>query len=336
MTGRDGWSFAGSAGGTVADRHWLNGPAAWASGRSHARARDGRIELKALQRPLRFLVTECQPPESREKRRQSVGTSSGETFVETLEYLAPDCRCECVRLADGDAALDGLAPLKAYDGVFLPGTPIHVYEETEDVQRQLAFMRRLFRSGTPSFGSCAGIQLAAAAAGGKVRPMPNQREAGFARRIFRTCTGAGHPLLAGRPPVYDAPSIHSDEVETLPEGALLLASNAVTRVQAAEIRHDGGIFWGVQYHPEPTLDEVAKALKRQEEDLIREGLFTDRVALDQVTHRIGALAGEPGRRDLAWQLGVDAQVTDPALWTIEIRNFIEYLVRLTCIARGRA
>jgi GMP synthase (glutamine-hydrolysing) len=292
--------------------------------------------LRAPQQALRFLVTECQPPESREKRRQSVGTSSGETFLKTLEYLAPGCRCECVRLADGDAALDGLAPLESYDGVFLPGSPIHVYEETEDVQRQLAFMRRLFRSGTPSFGSCAGIQLAAAAAGGKVRRMPDQREVGFARRIFRTCIGAGHPLLAGRPPVYDAPSIHSDEVETLPEGALLLASNAMTTIQAAEIRHDGGIFWGVQYHPELTLDEVAKALERQEEDLIREGFVTDRAALDQVTRRIETLAAEPGRRDLAWQLGVDAQVTDPALRTIEIRNFIDYLVRPTCIARGRA
>jgi GMP synthase (glutamine-hydrolysing) len=43
----------------------------------------------------------------------------------------------------------------------------------------------------------------------------------------------------------------------LPEGALALAANNVSPVRAAEVRHGRGIFWGVQYHPELSLFEVA-------------------------------------------------------------------------------
>ncbi|MBD0276083.1 MAG: type 1 glutamine amidotransferase, partial [Acetobacteraceae bacterium] len=44
---------------------------------------------------------------------------------------------------------------------------------------------------------------------------------------------------------------------------------------------------------------------------------------------------EPCRRDLAWQLGLDEQVTDPALRRTELRNFVERLVRPAMEARGR-
>src|SRR5207237_1277083 len=83
------------------------------------------------------------------------------------------------------------------DAVFLTGSPLHVYADTPEVRRQLAFMRAVFASGTPSFGSCAGLQLAVAAAGGRVRKMPEQMEAGIARRITPTPAGRHQPLLAG-------------------------------------------------------------------------------------------------------------------------------------------
>ncbi len=148
-----------------------------------------------------------------------------------------------------------------YDAVFLTGSPLHLYEETPETRRTVAFMRSVFASGTPAFGSCAGLQVAKVAAGDSVRPNARRLEAGFARRITPTADGRSHPLLAGRPAAFDAPAIHTDEVDALPPGATLLAGNRLTAVQAAEIRFDGGVFWGGQYHPEIGLDEVAGALR---------------------------------------------------------------------------
>jgi GMP synthase (glutamine-hydrolysing) len=284
---------------------------------------------------LRFLVAESEPPAAREKRRKSVGRSSGETFLARLDALAPRAACDRIKPADLDSDLPDIDRIAEYDAVFLTGSPLHLYDNTPETRRQIAFMRTVFRSGTPSFGSCAGLQVAIVAAGGTVRAMGARREAGFARRIFRQEAGRNHPLLAGRPPVFDAPAIHTDEVETLPDGATLLASNSVTHVQAAEIRHDGGIFWGVQYHPEISLREVAAALRRQADDLIEHDLAPDEAAVESHAALVDALHDAPGRRDLAWRLGLDEQVTDEALRMSELRNFIAHLVLPTRSARGR-
>ena len=49
---------------------------------------------------LRFLVAESEPPQARETRRESVGRSSGETYIDTLRFLAPGAVCHRVKPAD--------------------------------------------------------------------------------------------------------------------------------------------------------------------------------------------------------------------------------------------
>lgn len=284
---------------------------------------------------MRFLIAESEPPEAREKRRQSVGRSSGETYVAMLHELVPGAGCDRVKPADADGQPLDTTAIERYDAVFLSGSPLHVYDDTAEVQRELAFMRRVFASGTPSFGSCAGLQVATAAAGGTVRSMGKHREAGFARRIVPTDAGRDHPLLRGRPAAFDAPAVHTDEVAMLPPGATLLAGNSLTAVQAAEIRFDRGVFWGVQYHPELSLHEVAAALRRQAADLLEHGLARCEEDVERVATLVDGLGRESDRTDLAWQLGLDVQVTDVRCRRTELRNFVEYLVKPTMAQRGR-
>ena len=168
-----------------------------------------------------------------------------------------------------------------------------------------------------------------------MRPNPRGREAAFARRIVRTEGGQGHALLAGRPAAFDALAIHADEVEALPEGGTALATNAVTAVQAAEIRFGPGTFWGVQYHPELSLAEIAAALERQADALLADGIAASREAIGHHAGLIRSLDGEPGRRDLAWRLGIDSEVTEPDRRRTELRNFLSALVLPTRSARGR-
>ena len=117
---------------------------------------------------------------------------------------------------------------------------------------------------------------------------------------------------------------------------MLLASNRVTQVQAAEIRFDGGVFWGVQYHPEIGLDEVAGALRRQVDELIEAGSARSRAEVEAYAAEVDALHREPDRRDVAWRLGLDEQITDKDTRLTEVRNFIEALVRPYQSARTRA
>jgi len=289
-----------------------------------------------MSQPFRFLVAESEAPEARDARRESVGRSSGETYVHTLRQLAHGALCDQLKPAEEEAPEQQPEGLRRYDAVFLCGSPMHVYDDTPKVRRLLRFMRAVFASGTPAFGSCAGLQVAVAAAGGKVRPRRHGQEAGFARRIVPTAAGRQHPLLAGRAASFDAIAIHSDEVEELPAGATLLASSSETQVQAVEIRSGNGLFWGVQYHPELALDEVGPALRRQAGSLVESALALDEVAVEAFAARVDALAREPARRDLAWQLGLDRQVTDAGLRQLELGNFIRHQAEPRRAARCRA
>lgn len=272
-----------------------------------------------------FLVAESATPDERAARRAHAGKSSGESYAATLRQLRPDARITIVAPADDDAPIYTLEMLRAFDAVFVTGSPLHVYDDSPPVRRQLAFMRAVFAAHTPSFGSCAGLQLAVAAAGGTVRAMPDRPEAGIARRITPTAAGRDHPLLAGRPPSWDAPAIHGDEVEKLPPDATVLAGNGVTQVQAAEIRHDGGVFWGVQYHPELAPGEIAVALRRQASELVEAGLAEDEAAVEARAALLDALHDRPADRALLWTLGVDREFADEARRRTELANFLDHV-----------
>ena len=115
----------------------------------------------------------------------------------------------------------------------------------------------------------------------------------------------------------------------------MLAANEVTAVQAAELRLGAGVFWGVQYHPELSLSEIADALRRQGLDAERQGSAPDRRDIDSYAGMIEELGRNPERGDLARHLGVNDQVTDTTLRRAELSNFIAHLVGPTHSRRGR-
>ena len=82
----------------------------------------------------------------------------------------------------------------------------------------------------------------------------------------------------------------------------------------------------MQNHPKVALDEIAGALRRQAKGLLEAGRVRTRSEVDVYADELDALHREPGRRDIAWRLGLDEQVPDEARRLTELRNFIEALV----------
>lgn len=286
--------------------------------------------------PLRILVVDGNTRDQRESHRLGYGTTPSEAYAEVLRGISPGLVTDICLPADGGANLPDGAGLASYDGIFLTGSALHIYRLEPAVTRQIDLMRAIYASGTPCFGSCWGIQIGAVAAGGSVLANPNGREVGFARRITVSEAGRSHPLLAGRPPCFDAPAIHLDSIVRPPVDATILASNAMSPVQAAEFRQDGGSFWGVQYHPEFPLAQVASILSRMVPILIEEGFRRDEAAAQGWLDELRALDAAPARQDLAWAHGLDAEVLDPHRRVTELRNFIEARVKPQVSLRGRA
>lgn len=288
-------------------------------------------------RALRLLFVDGNTRAQREAHAAGYGgVSPAESYAAEMTVIVPEIISDICLPADEGANLPDGAGLQSYDGIVLTGSALHIYDLEPAVTRQIELMRAIYASGTPCFGSCWGIQIGSVAAGGTVIANPNGREVGFARRIARTEAGRNHAMLAGRPASYDAPAIHLDTVALPPHGTTILASNAYSQVQAAEIRHDGGVFWGVQYHPEFPLRQVASILGRMVPILIAEGFRKDEAAAMTWLENLRTLDRDRDRCDLAWAHGLDREVLEDARRVTELRNFLEHRVKPQASARGRA
>jgi len=283
----------------------------------------------------RLLVIEGNTAEGRARHQAAGGVVASEGYADLLRELAPGAVIDVAFPADTGANLPDAAGLESYDGVAITGSALHIYEDVPEVRRQIELVRSVLDSGTPVFGSCWGLQLLTVAAGGSVRRNPQGREIGFGRAIRLTTAGREHPMYEGKSDAFEAVTFHLDEVETLPPGTTVLALNAMAGVQAAEIRHNGTVAWGVQYHPEYPLRELAAIVRRTGMRLVEEGFFAAEKDMLHYASELIVLDREPTNKALAWRHGIDGAVLDKGIRVKEVENWIRHQVLPTRARRGR-
>ncbi len=60
---------------------------------------------------------------------------------------------------------------------------------------------------------------------------------------------------------FNSPAFNFDEVVTLPDGAIHLASNKINKVQSINFKSGISDVWGLQYHPEITYNKMITLIK---------------------------------------------------------------------------
>ena len=275
----------------------------------------------------RILIADCWSAAGQQAMIALGTRGNAQLFEDAARLHDPGVHCVSVNVADCETLPAGTA-LADFDGVMLTGSPLSVCDPDPAVRRQIDFARGVFACGMPVWGSCYGLQLATVALGGTVRRNPNGRELGVARAIAMTESGAVHPVLAGRPMVFDALCSHEDEVETLPPRTTVLAGNGVSTVQAMAVRTPaGGAFFGTQYHPELDLAVVAAIVRLRASGLAAEGFAGTEAELHGLADDYQALSAAPERRDLAARHGIGREILDPRQRSMEIGNWLASVVR---------
>ncbi len=260
----------------------------------------------------------------RRARAKSLGIrTSSEIYALSIKAHFPEIVVDVVNAADPDWAIPEGRGFDDYAGFVVSGSALHAYDTDFAVTNQIEVLKQAADAGLPVFGSCWGLQIAAMAGGGDVRYHPKGKEVGFARKIMPTDAGRGHPMFAHKPPVFDAPCIHYDEVLLLPEGSTLLASNAHSEIQAAVIPLGKTQVWAVQYHPEYDLQQVLAVYSLYADDMIGSDFFADREELDNYCAKLRMLIAHPDDAGAAWQLGIDADVLDDRTRRGEIIAWVE-------------
>jgi GMP synthase (glutamine-hydrolysing) len=282
---------------------------------------------------IRFLVIDGYALAGREDLTAGGASTAGALYERMLKKCLPGCAVDILYPADAGAALPQGADIGQYDGIAWTGSSLTVHKPDENVTPQIEFAKAAFKAGVPSFGSCWAAQIAVVAAGGICAVNPRGREMGFARKISLTSEGRGHPLYYGKSSVFDAYISHDDEITHVPPGGIVLASNAYTRVQSVTVTHQGGVFWGLQYHPEYDLHEMSRLCYCRKQKLTDKGFFLSTDDAQVFVDQLEVLFQDPSRTDISWLLGIDEDIMNEDIRLAEVRNWIQQLVIPTRIAQ---
>ncbi|MHA1545717.1 MAG: type 1 glutamine amidotransferase [Alphaproteobacteria bacterium] len=274
----------------------------------------------------KFLVLDGYSRAGREDLVAGGASQAGKLYEAMLKRHCAGAQVDILYPADPDATLPSGTAIGDYDGVAWTGSSLTVFDESPGVNAQIEFARAVFAAQVPSFGSCWAAQIAVVAAGGTCAKHPRGREMFIARKIALTPEGRAHPLYCDKKSVFDAWISHDDEITHLPHGGVRLAGNDFTHVQSVAITYQGGVFWSLQYHPEYDLHEMARLIYCRKQKLTTLGFFTDTDAAQSLVDKLEALHQAPGRKDLAWGLGLDDDIANRDIRQAEVRNWINNLV----------
>jgi len=272
----------------------------------------------------RFLVLDGYDKAGRAALQAAGATPAGTLYRNMVFRYLPEAEVDIVHPADPQSGIDDL---DSYDAMLWTGSSLTIFHDDPAVTAQIELAREGFRRGLPAFGSCWALQLAAVAAGGACHKNPNGREFGLARKITLNEMGRAHPFYAKRPsPVFDGFTSHFDAVSHLPACGTILAANAMTGIQAADIQHERGRFFALQYHPEFDFGEIAALAKFRGGGLIDDGFMANKMALETFIDQCATLHGAPERTDLRWSLGADDDVLDINCRHNEFINWLDWLI----------
>ena len=274
---------------------------------------------------LKILIVEGNVKELRDKAVKAGSVAQSDLYQEILHTLADDLICTIVYPADEDTVLPGQSELADFDGIAWTGSALNIYNRSPAVDRQIDFMKQGLGEETRIFGSCWGLEVAAVAAGGEVAANAKGREIGIARDIRITEEGLSHPLYRGKPPAFDAITIHLDHIVRLPAGSKVLSGNDMSQVQAIEIKQGKSLLWGVQYHPEFDLEYIAGLIRRYNKVLIDEGICKDEADVEKWAADLTTAQHDEGGNDLKRQYCLGSDVLDFRSRLLELSNWLSYL-----------
>ena len=279
---------------------------------------------------MQFLIIDGYSKKSRDALESAGMKMAWALYGNMLNQYLPSATYDVLLPSDSGVTNPSINDLLSYAGILWTGCNLSIFDvQNPSVRNQIELAKQIFEIGIPSFGSCWGVQMAAVAAGGEVKPNPKGREMGLARKVYLTKDGLVHPMYSGKPSVFDAYISHDDIITRLPPGGTVLASNDFTEVQAISVKHKNGTFWATQYHPEYDLHEMASLMIAREEKLTKLGFFKGKKDFQAYVAGLKALYGDPLNKELRWQLAIDDDVLDVHTRQCEFINWIEKLVKPT-------
>ena len=212
-----------------------------------------------------------------------------ESLKDSLNHYTKELKFDVVN-PSSDESLDTIKNnLSKYDGLIWGGSSLNIYNDTPEIRKQIEFMKECQKKVKNILAICWGMQVAVTAAGGEVKKADGSH-IGIANEIIVNKNGLNHPLYKNKENKFNSPAFNFDEVKTLPENAICLASNKINKVQSLYFKVNETNVWGLQYHPEITYEKMIRLIEFRKDRLIeKRQVFKDD---DEVKNHISYIKKE--------------------------------------------
>jgi len=231
---------------------------------------------------LNILICEGNTPEEA-KTFQKVGIPTHtESLKESLSYYNKNLKIDVLNPCLEINLNEAVPKLKKYDGLIWGGSSLNIYNDTIEIKRQISFMKECFKDIKKVLAICWGMQVAVTAAGGNVKKGEKGSHIGIANDIELTKDGFNNLIYIDKSNKFNAPAFNFDEVVTIPEGAVHLASNKINHIQSLHFKSGVSEIWGLQYHPEITYEKMVDIIKFRKDVLInKRNRFKDELEINE-------------------------------------------------------
>ena len=206
------------------------------------------------------------------EENQNFSTSGIQTHTQSLQdslaNFTNELDMDVVNPSSDEDIDKTVKELNKYDGLIWGGSSLNIYNDTPEIRRQIQFMKECQKKVKNILAICWGMQVAVTAAGGVVKKSSNGAHIGIANQLIINEQGLKHPLYSGKKNNFNTPAFNFDEVATLPENGVCLASNKINKVQSMYFKINNNNVWGLQYHPEITYQKMIQLIKFRKDRLI--------------------------------------------------------------------
>jgi len=203
-----------------------------------------------------------------------------ESLKDSLNYFTKELNFDVINPSSDQNLQSVNKNLESYDGLIWGGSSLNIYNDTPEIRRQIEFMKECQKKVKNILAICWGMQVAVTAAGGEVKKA-DESHIGIANAITINENGLNHPLYKNKDQKFNSPAFNFDEVKTLPQDAICLASNKINKVQSLYFQINDTKIWGLQYHPEITYEKMISLIEFRKDRLIaNRKVFKDEIEIN--------------------------------------------------------
>ena len=259
---------------------------------------------------LNLLIVEGNLEEENQNFEKSRIQTHTDSLKDSLAFFNTNLNIDVLNPSSNPNLEKIIQNLKKYDGLIWGGSSLNIYNDAIEIRRQISFMKECFKSVKKVLAICCGMQVAVTAAGGEVKKGTKGSHIGIANDIELTQDGMNNLMYKDKNNKFNTPAFNFDEVVTIPNGAVHLASNNINNIQSLHFKSGVSEIWGLQYHPEITYEKMISIIQFRKDRLIYErNRFKDEI---EIINHINFIKEE-------------INVSDKNSRMIELRNWLDFI-----------